>query len=119
MIEKLKLFEDEPVKKDPEKKDLRIIDYIPIGEAHSVSMFDLSLILEVDERTVRSMVMADRINGAVICSGDSGYFLPVYAEDVIQWISRQEAALKSKSKTLKSARAALAAGKYPSCEEQE
>ena len=108
MIEQTTLFKEElPL----------ILDYIPEGRENAVSMRYLAIILNTDARTIRSMVHNARISGHVIIGDDSGYFKPVYEEDLIRWISKETAALRSKNKALQSARNALTEGRYPRYEE--
>ena len=104
MIEQTSLFAEElPM----------ILDYIPEGREHAVSMRYLAIILNTDTRTIRSMVHNARISGHVVIGDDSGYYKPVYEEDVTGWIRKETAALRSKNMALQSARNALTEGRYP------
>lgn len=111
MIEQKTLFE-EPASSDAEKK-IRILDYIPPGKENAVSMRYLAMIRKTDTRAVRSMVLNARIAGHVIIGDDYGYYQPCYEEDLTGWIRREEATLRSKERALRSAKEALAEGRYP------
>ena len=85
MIEQATLFKEELPK---------ILDYIPEGRENAVSMRYLAVILNTDARTIRSMVHNARISGHVVIGDDSGYYKPVYEEDLTGWIRKETAAQK-------------------------
>lgn len=105
MIEQTALFEEElPA----------ILDYIPSGKDNAVSMRYLAVILSTDTRKIRSMVHNARISGHVVIGDENGYYKPECEEDLIGWIRKETAALRSKNMALQSARIALSEGRYPS-----
>ncbi len=59
---------------------MKIEEYLSEGCENALSMADLSLILNVDKRTVRMMILSARIDGLPICStcqgSRHGYFMP-------------------------------------------
>lgn len=64
---------------------MNILDYIPKGKENAIKGRKLATMLNVDERTVRNMVMQARNNGAVILNNgnnDNGYFIPVLPDDL-------------------------------------
>lgn len=109
MNEQLKLFEsDDQPAQTREKKDFTfLLRYLGVGEDQAISMTFLARVLNVDKRTVRSFVHNARLNGYVIVGNDSGYFVPRTEAEVTAWLNRQECALRSKAKALRSAREAL------------
>lgn len=65
------------------KKSLNsLIDLIPTGRAAAISMRNLANILGVDERKTRQYVMRARMDGAIICSDENGYFIPTTREEL-------------------------------------
>lgn len=46
------------------------------GKGNAISAAQLAAILETDKRTVCSEIEAARRNGALICSGNAGYYIP-------------------------------------------
>lgn len=119
MNEQMKLFEseDQPAQGEEKKDFTFLLQHLGVGEDQAISMTFLARILNVDKRTVRSIVHSARLNGCIIVGNDSGYFLPRTEEEVTAWINREASALKSKSKALQSARTALSEGRYPSIDE--
>lgn len=111
MIEQKMLFE-EPASSDTQKKHV-IMNYIPSGKYNAVSMRYLAMILNTNTRVIRSMVLNARIAGHIIIGDDNGYYLPCYEEDLIGWIQREKAALRSKERALQSALTALTENRFP------
>lgn len=60
----------------PQPKYDTIIDLIPSGENHAVSMGSLARILGVDTRTVRLLIQREREHGHIIAGTDAGLFIP-------------------------------------------
>lgn len=91
----------------------KILDCIPYGRENAVSMRYLAAVLSTDARGIRRMVHDARSSGYVIIGNEHGYYKPQHKDDVIGWIKREMAVLKSKNKALQSARKALSEGRYP------
>lgn len=77
-----------------------ILDYIPSGENHAVSMTQLGDLLGVDTRTVRHLIQDERINGHIICGTDSGLFRPVNDLELKEYITRTKARILTSVRTL-------------------
>lgn len=104
MIELTRLFEDQPAQ-DEEYKDFPFLQWLGIGKDKAISMTFLARVTNKDKRTVRSMVHKARLCGHVICGDDNGYYLPASEEELTAWINREECALRSKTRALRSAKA--------------
>lgn len=66
------------------KKEIDIVELIPVGREYALSMSELALIAGIDKREVRQLVHKARASGFPICSTcekNSGYYIPLdYAE---------------------------------------
>lgn len=87
--------------------ELNLMDYIPVGEANAVSMAELAALLGVDTRIIRKTVNELRTNGEIICSGNSGYWLPEEPTDSIRYYKRARSMALSILKTLRAVRGKL------------
>ena len=77
---------------------MKISDYIPYGRANATPGKDLAVTLDTDERNIRAMVLAERIQGEPICStceGRGGYYMPVDADEARIYLRQQTARIKS------------------------
>ena len=114
----MKLFEDEDRHEADqgtgEGKKHRIMDYIPSGQDSAVSLKALASIFNTGTREIRQMVRNARLDGEIIVCCESGYFRPVYEEDLDRWIRKEEAAATGKFKMLQSAKDARDEHRYPS-----
>lgn len=90
-----------------------VIDFIPSGRNHAISMSKLAQRMGTDQRTARKLVFETRRSGAVICSTCSenahGYYCPNNAAEVRPYISMQLSRIRSAQKALKSAQGLIAA----------
>ena len=87
--------------------DFEII--LPRGKERAVSMERLAKICCVTERQVRQLVYDARCNGIVIASGPKGYYLPVRASELEEYINIQEKRCKAGFATLPAAKEKLRA----------
>lgn len=87
---------------------MKIIDFIPVGRVNAISMRDLALAANVDERTVRELVHRARKNGAPICSDcdeSGGYYLPCNVDEARIYLHQQQARIKSANASLRGVKA--------------
>ena len=86
---------------------------LPHGEANAISSTDLQKLLGLsDKRCMRRLIERERINGAVICSSDAGYFLPSEdaqeaAEELRHFIAVSDARCKTNRYAIRSAKLAF------------
>lgn len=84
-----------------------LIDLLPHGKAHAVSMAHLANILGCSERDVRKFMYRARCDGAIICGDSNGYYLPETREELIRWYRLAKKRALSSLKALKTARQQL------------
>lgn len=79
-------------------KNKKISDYLPVGEAYSISMKELSKRLGSSERKTRLMVLSARERGEPICSDckrSGGYYLPANSREANTYFRQQTARIHS------------------------
>lgn len=59
-----------------------IAELLHVGRENGTSRTELARITGLDEREVRRLIRAERLAGAVIISGNDGYFLPADEHDI-------------------------------------
>lgn len=92
----------------------RLIRTIPVGRSNAIHVKDLAKIMWVSERALRIMINAARDNGELICTGDTGIWLPEDEADVRESYGRQRSMALSILKSATGARRFLrAAEKNP------
>ena len=77
---------------------MKITDFLPVGEAHAISMRELSVRLGASERETRAIVLAERLKGTPICSdckNGRGYYLPANSNEAKIYIRQQTARINS------------------------
>lgn len=63
--------------------DIDILSVIPTGRENAISMREIAAVLGLDStRLVRKLINEARTDGALICSGDNGYWFPANLEEV-------------------------------------
>lgn len=92
-----------PVKRNGAFK--RLLAFIPEGEDNAISMYALSSFLGLSERQTRKIVELARLDGNVICSNDSGYFVPETVEELLRYERRVRARIRTAFKTLEPVKA--------------
>lgn len=85
-----------------------VLDFIPLGRNHAISMNELAMRMGVSQRTARKLVFEARNNGAVICStcsGDksAGYYRPISVDEARPYIAMQNHRIISATAAKKSA----------------
>ncbi|MCX4257938.1 MAG: hypothetical protein OSJ54_13560 [Oscillospiraceae bacterium] len=84
-----------------------VLDFIPLGRNHAISMSELAKRMGTDQRTARKMVFAARQRGAVICStcgeNTSGYYRPNTVDEIRPYIAMQQSRIRSAKIALHSA----------------
>lgn len=86
---------------------MNITDFIPVGRANALSMRDLALAVNVDERTARELVHRARANGEPICSDcdeNGGYYMPRTVGEARIYLHQQEARIRSANAALRGVR---------------
>ena len=88
-----------------------IIDFSKIlrkGKSNGISAGRLKYWIHAkNTREVRIHINRARISGQLICSGNTGYYLPENAKEIEEFIKREENTARSIFATLKTARKAL------------
>lgn len=78
-----------------------LLEVIPYGEENAISMTELSCILGITPRNVRSLVFKARVSGNIIAGTDEGYFIPVSLEEMQKYYRHAVARIKSCSQAIK------------------
>lgn len=86
---------------------MKLIDHIPIGKADAISMAEVSRMFNIPERAVRMEILKARIAGELICSDESGYYLPANEFELRSYVGKVEATIKTSRKALKAFKKAL------------
>lgn len=81
--------------------------YGMIGAANAVSLPELSRRLTVKQTTLKRIIRAERIGGALICSNACGYFMPESRAEIAQCYDMMRKAAICRLETMKPFRAAL------------
>ena len=84
-----------------------VIDLIPLGARNSVSMQALSNRLGINPRLVRKAVLDARLDGVIICSSSSGYFLPETVSELDAFYRSSRSRALTTLKSLSATRRAL------------
>ena len=72
-----------------------IIDYLLPGRENGISMQHLSKLTGKPERMVRKAILKARIEGEPILSGTTGYFIASTTEEIEEFVSERQKAVKS------------------------
>lgn len=80
---------------------MKISDFLLEGERNAISMADLARITNLQERVLRREILQARANGELICSSDSGYFLPESLDEIRAFVMERKAAIRSTQLSLK------------------
>lgn len=88
--------------------NFKIYDSLPRGRKNAVSAEYLCGLFGFrSTRELRQHVQSERMAGALIASGDGGYYVPETREEITVYVHRYESMAKSIFATLKHARASL------------
>lgn len=85
----------------------KLIHLLPHGRENAVSMWELSLALNLSERQTRKAVFVARQSGAIICGDASGYYQPQTREELRRYYFRARKRAKSCFSSLQAAKRAL------------
>lgn len=64
------------------KTTAELLQILPTGKKNGIKNEDLQKILDTDKRGVSAQIQRARMDGAVICSGNGGYYLPQDDEEI-------------------------------------
>lgn len=70
---------------------INILSYIPKGEKNAISAASLAGMIGTDKRGVRSIIHSARTQGALIASGNGGYFQPETLLELKKFYKRMRA----------------------------
>ena len=80
---------------------MMIEDFILEGRANGISQADIARIANIPERAVRREVDEARINrGKLIIGDESGYFFPSDKSDIVAYVNRRKASIRTSRKAL-------------------
>lgn len=91
-----------------------VVDLLGHGEGAAWSAAKLAAATDTDKRTVRRLVSEARQDGVLVCSGDSGYWLPGNRDELSRSCARMMAQARNIFRALRATRKALR-----DCEGQE
>ncbi len=72
-----------------------IVKYVPKGSKNAASAHALMIKTGLSERQVQAAILQARADGAPICSGIHGYFLPESADEAAGYCREQYKRIKS------------------------
>lgn len=85
-----------------------IYNSLPHGKKNAVSADHLCALYGLrSKRELRKQIQSERMAGALIASGDTGYFIPDDRTELLEYVHRYEQMAKSMFAMLKFARATL------------
>ena len=84
-----------------------LLNMLPKGKENGIKNEDLQRLLKTDCRGVSHQIQKARLNGALICSGNAGYYLPADQEEVKEFYNIMRARCLSLLTALKPAAAYL------------
>ena len=87
-----------------------ITSFIPVSPGR-IGLKRLSKMLNVDDRTVKKMILTARLNGEIIASCETGYFIPSTVEELETFYRTQRKRALTTLTSLKAVRAKLKAVK--------
>ncbi len=99
----MKYSETETVKRS------KILSLIGEGESEAVSLRSLSILSGEEERHLRKEIEEYRRAGIPVLSGMNGYYFPETAEEIREYIRKEEKRARSIFYTLRGAKKALSA----------
>lgn len=84
-----------------------VVDLLGCGEDAACSAEKLAVATSTDKRTVRRLVSEARKDGVLVCSGDSGYWLPGCREELRRSYLRMKAQARNIDLALETTKKAL------------
>lgn len=85
-------------RKDPKFDGL--LSLIPIGQENAISMKSLARLTDSTLQEVRQWVENARLSGMIIASSQSGYYIPVNEEELVDYYVRTKRRLNTTRNTL-------------------
>lgn len=85
-------------RKDPKYDGL--LSLIPIGQKNAISMKSLARLTDSSLQEVRQWVENARLEGMIIASSQSGYYIPVDEEELVDYYVRTKRRLNTTKRTL-------------------
>ncbi len=78
-----------------------IEDFILAGRENGISQADIASLANIPERAVRREIEMARINrGKLIIGNESGYYFPSDESDIVEYVNRRKASIKTSKKEL-------------------
>lgn len=88
------------ISSEAEERYRPLLDSLPVGAAHAISMTDLSRHLSVKNAELRAWVLAARMDGCFICSGQGGYYLPGDITELREYINRRNTVIDTAERAI-------------------
>ena len=85
-------------RKDPKYDGL--LSLIPVGHMNAISMKSLARLTDSTLQVVRQWVENARLDGMIIASSQSGYYIPVDEEELVDYYVRTKRRLNTTRNTL-------------------
>lgn len=85
-------------RKDPKYDGL--LSLIPIGEENAISMKSLSKLTDSTLQEIRQWVENARLDGMIVASSQSGYYIPIDEEELVEYYVRTKRRLNTTKNTL-------------------
>ena len=83
------------------EKDVLIEEFILAGRENSKSQSDIARVANIPERSVRHEVNLARIKRGMLIIGDeSGYYFPSDISDIIAYVKRRKASIRTSKQAL-------------------
>lgn len=77
-----------------------LLSLIPIGEENAISMKSLARLTDSTLQDVRQWVENARLDGMIIASSQSGYYIPIDERELFDYYIRTKRRLSTTKKTL-------------------
>lgn len=80
-----------------------LYDCIPQGKENAITATEMAKLFECTERDITRQINALRKSGKIICSCESGYFLPIDDYDIKKFVRQMKSRITDITKATKSA----------------
>lgn len=77
-----------------------LLSLIPIGQENAISMKSLARLTDSSLQEIRQWVENARLDGMIIASSQSGYYIPVDEEELVDYFLRLTRRAKTTLKTI-------------------
>lgn len=78
-----------------------LLGLLPIGRGNAISKANLCALLGMDEQDLKDWILAARIAGCFIISGQKGYWLPEDAADIRGYVIKRNIVIQTAKKAIK------------------